>query len=158
MADRIPVNVLDEIAIERKRQDAKWGGPRHDDEKPLPFFIQHIQDYAGWARVMWNMDSYDKARRRLLQVAALAVAAVESMDRRFSMPSSVQPLMNGASYAILLKREPGFYGSEVYWASGVYDSERQKFRLSLWGTEHVFRADEVIKAVLLELPKEGEEE
>jgi len=76
------MSVLDEIAAERRRQDGKWGGPAHDDEHSTAEFVQFIEDYAGWARQMASMNSPDKARRRLIQVAALAVAAVESMDRR----------------------------------------------------------------------------
>jgi hypothetical protein len=74
--------ILRQVANERDRQDAKWGGAPHDDDHSTAEFVQFIEDYAGWARTMAGMDSPDKARRRLIQVAALAVAAVESMDRR----------------------------------------------------------------------------
>ena len=74
--------VIAEVADERKRQDEKWGGPVHDDQHRLETFVQLIEDYAGWARVMAGMNSPEKARRRLVQVAALAVAAVESIDRK----------------------------------------------------------------------------
>lgn len=73
--------VLTDVAIERERQDAKWGGPSHDDIHRVADFVQFIEDYAGWARQMASMLSYDKARHRLIQVAALAVAAVELIDR-----------------------------------------------------------------------------
>jgi len=90
MPDEYPVNlrnelnqrrILRELEAERIRQDAKWGGPGHDDAHDPRFFIQLIEDYAGWSRVMFGMGSADKGRRRLLQVAALAVAAIESLDR-----------------------------------------------------------------------------
>lgn len=74
--------VLGEVLEERERQDRKWGGPNHDDQHDTATFVQLIEDYAGWARVMAGMDSADKARQRLIQVAALAVAAVEAIDRR----------------------------------------------------------------------------
>lgn len=73
---------LGEIAIERARQDDKWGGAAHDDQHTTADFVQLIQDYAGWSRVMDGMNSPDKARRRLIQVAALALAGVESIDRK----------------------------------------------------------------------------
>lgn len=73
---------LADVADERERQDAKWGGPSHDDHHSTADFVQLIEDYAGWARTMAGMDSHDKAERRLIQVAALAVAAVESSRRR----------------------------------------------------------------------------
>ena len=71
------------VSKERARQDDKWGGPKHDDQHTTAEYIQWIEDYAGWARMMSQMESHDKARRRLIQVAALAVAAVESIDRKF---------------------------------------------------------------------------
>lgn len=76
------MNVLQEVAAERERQDQKWGGPEHDDQHSTAEFAQLIQDYAAWARVMAGMGSRDKARRRLVQVAALAVAAAESLERQ----------------------------------------------------------------------------
>ena len=76
------LELLSEVSAERVRQDGKWGGAEHDDDHTTADFVQLIQDYAGWARTMAGMQSYDKARNRLIQVAALAVAAVESIDRK----------------------------------------------------------------------------
>lgn len=86
-------DILAEIEAERRRQDAKWGGPEHDDQHEPAFWAQLIQDYTGWARVMAGMHSWDKYRRRLinvaaLAVAALAVAAVEVLDRRLAGESA----------------------------------------------------------------------
>lgn len=53
----------------------------HDDQQTTQYFAQMIIDYA-WVRAMANMQSPDKARRRLIQIAALAIAAVESIDRK----------------------------------------------------------------------------
>jgi hypothetical protein len=74
--------VVADVVAERERQDGKWGGADHDDTHEITDFVQWIEDYAGWARMMASMGSVGKTRRRLVQVAALAVAAVESMDRR----------------------------------------------------------------------------
>lgn len=71
------------LAHERMRQDEKWGGPEHDDLHSTADFVQLVQDYAGWARVMSGMGSADKAQRRMLQVAALALADVERQMRFF---------------------------------------------------------------------------
>ena len=73
--------VLSEVSAERRRQNQKWGGPGHDDHHTVAEWARLIQNYAGWAEVMAGMQSYDKARNRLVQVAALAVAAVEALDR-----------------------------------------------------------------------------
>jgi len=75
-------NVLVEISDERERQDKKWGGAGHDDQRHPQDFVQLIEDYAGWARVMAGMNNPEKTRKRLIQVAALAVAAIESIDRK----------------------------------------------------------------------------
>jgi hypothetical protein len=75
-------DVLREVLAERGRQDDKWGGSVNDDRKGPDDWHAHIADYNGWARNMARMGSLDKARRRLIQVAALATAAVEAIDRR----------------------------------------------------------------------------
>lgn len=76
-------NVISEIFTERKRQDQKWGGASHDDNHSTFEFVQWIKAYADWARMMFSMKSYNKTRKRLIQVAALAVAAIESLDRKY---------------------------------------------------------------------------
>lgn len=78
---RDALGLLAEVAEERMRQDGKWGGPAHDDQRSTAEFVQLIEDYAGWARTMAGMRSPEKAERRLIQVAALALAAVESSRR-----------------------------------------------------------------------------
>ena len=73
---------LTDVATERRRQDARWGGAAHDDAQPMETFIGLIRDYAAWARVAFRAGESGEARERLIQTAALAVAAVESLDRR----------------------------------------------------------------------------
>ena len=75
-------NILSDVAIERKRQDAKWGGATNDDQWNALDWHEMIADYNAWARRMACMGSLDKARNRYLQIAALAVAAVEALDRK----------------------------------------------------------------------------
>ena len=74
--------VIAEVAAERERQNAKWGGATNDDQyNPLDWH-EMIADYNAWARRMACMGSLDKARNRYVQLAALAVAAVEALDRK----------------------------------------------------------------------------
>lgn len=73
---------INNVIEERQRQDNKWGGAGHDDQHSVSDFVLLIEDYAGWARTMAGMRNLQKARNRLIQVAALAVAAVESIDRK----------------------------------------------------------------------------
>ena len=79
------VRALQDVGNERVRQDLKWGGAGHDDEHTTAEFVQLIEDYAGWARTMAGMQSDGMARKRLVQVAALAVAACEAIDRKSAL-------------------------------------------------------------------------
>lgn len=74
--------VLHDVSTERIRQDQKWGGSENDDRWDALDWYEMIADYNGWARRMATMNSFDKARNRYVQIAALAVAAVEALDRK----------------------------------------------------------------------------
>lgn len=81
LADPLPA-VLVAIAEERGRQDAKWGGADHDDGHNLYDWCEYISERVGRIRPGDVSDAgLDNARRRLVQAAALATAAVESIDR-----------------------------------------------------------------------------
>lgn len=73
-----------EIARERVRQDNKWGGPEHDD-------THHPEDWAGFinqrTEIILRNDRVvpvrgDHYRELLVEIAALAVAAIASHDRK----------------------------------------------------------------------------
>lgn len=70
-----------DVVSERAKQDAKWG-PEHDDQRPTYEFVELIRDYAVCARIAAGSANTKKARKRLIQVAALAIAAVETIDRK----------------------------------------------------------------------------
>ena len=82
-----PRELLQEIWQERLRQMLKWGkgddvnASIHDDSWTALDWHEMIADYNGWARRMAVMGSWDKARERYIQVAALALAAVQAIDR-----------------------------------------------------------------------------
>lgn len=71
--------LLGEVRYERHRQDLKWGGPDHDDRHTTAEFVEFIEGYVGRARMLASNPG--RARRRLVQVAALALAACECIDR-----------------------------------------------------------------------------
>jgi len=73
--------ILGEVANERVRQISKWGHKVDKIYSPLDWH-EMISDYNGWARRMAAMGSPHKARTRYIQVAALAIAAVEALDAR----------------------------------------------------------------------------
>lgn len=74
--------VLAEVLEERRRQDAKWGGLDHDDEHDWWDWDRFIGEHLDRARHVNNDSDWDVRRKQLIRVAALAVAAVESMDRK----------------------------------------------------------------------------
>jgi hypothetical protein len=75
--------ILDEVAAERCYQDAKWGGSIHDVTESEVNWIGYITEYAKGAG---RSASYD-FRKRMIKVAALAVAAVEAHDLKESQKS-----------------------------------------------------------------------
>jgi hypothetical protein len=71
--------VYGDIRAERARQDAKWGGPEHDDEHDILDWVGFVHEHAERAR-------WDDYRQQMLRVAALAVAAIQSHDRKAPAP------------------------------------------------------------------------
>ena len=76
-AEEYPAHpVLREVADERARQDAKWGGPAHDDQ-------HSVGDFAWF--ITTRTYGRSPSRQVFVEVAALAVAAIESLDRRAAL-------------------------------------------------------------------------
>ena len=71
------MNVLNEVASERARQDAKWGEQNHH---PYKWLVILGEEYGEACRGAYEK-SRSSYRTELLQVAAVAVAAIESLDR-----------------------------------------------------------------------------
>lgn len=79
--DFIEEDIFKEISAERKYQDKKWGGPEHDDLNTCNNWVAYITKYStGWA---WKISppTLVEFRRSMVKVAALAVAAIEAVDR-----------------------------------------------------------------------------
>jgi len=78
--------IFKEIGFEREDQDEEWGGPDHDDAHEVDEFFMFIR-WQG-AKFEQDMDSLGclpdpkMARERYIKIAALAVAAIESIDRK----------------------------------------------------------------------------
>lgn len=79
------MSLYNEIKQERIRQDDKWGGPTHDDRHTTMDFIELIESYAAGARQMVDINNQSATRHKLLEIAALAVASIESVDRKQSL-------------------------------------------------------------------------
>jgi hypothetical protein len=84
-------DVYEEVRAERAAQDAKWGGPEHDDAHDADDWLDYIARKGESAMELVGEGSArnDTAfRRRMIQIAALAVACVESMDRQMGAGNS----------------------------------------------------------------------
>lgn len=74
------------VVEERARQDAKWGGPTHDDEHTMGdwalFLCEHLGHFVGMT-LSTKSHPWDNSdlRGEALHVAAVALAIVESIDR-----------------------------------------------------------------------------
>ncbi len=68
--------VFEDIREERQKQDARWGGAAHDDKHDADNWCDYIQRQI----VKWE-DEEQSDREMFVKIAALAVAAVESIDR-----------------------------------------------------------------------------
>ena len=78
--------ILEEIRKERGYQDGKWGH-KDDDELNTPWmWTAYIASYASrWMRGTFfplSTSTTDDFRTFMVKTAALAIAAVESLDRQ----------------------------------------------------------------------------
>jgi NTP pyrophosphatase (non-canonical NTP hydrolase) len=71
------VEVLAEVAGERVRQDQKFG---RSSKRPVPPLYVLAEEFGEVARAMCEHD-VPNLREELIQVAAVAVAMVEGIDR-----------------------------------------------------------------------------
>ena len=76
--DRATRRVLNEVATERRRQDAKWGEQNHHAGVWMLILTEEVGEAAKAALEMHEADE----RAEYIQVAAVAVARVEAIDRR----------------------------------------------------------------------------
>jgi hypothetical protein len=72
------VKVIAQVIQERKHQDRQWGGAAHDDTHSVLEWGSYI---CYQEAKLGGQISVREARERFIKIAALAVAAVESIDR-----------------------------------------------------------------------------
>lgn len=75
-----------EVIKERVRQDSKWGEQNHDLNKWL---VIEMEELGEAARAAFE-DDYSNYREEMIQVAAVAIAAVESYDRNEGKHTNIQ--------------------------------------------------------------------
>lgn len=76
-------NVFKDINLERDRQDNKWGVQKHD---PFTWMTVLGEEYGEACQASLQAHfginkSLDNYREELIQVAAVAVAAIECLDK-----------------------------------------------------------------------------
>lgn len=80
------VNILEEVLIERERQDNLWGQQDHDPFKWTTILLEEVGEVAKAALEAsdskYGSNTLDDYRAELIQVAAVAVSAIESLDRQ----------------------------------------------------------------------------
>ena len=77
--------VLGEVLAIREKQDAQWGGTKHDDQHQSYDWIKFIErNMKRASKIAWDDHAADRAEyeQKLLNTAALAVAAVQSSRRK----------------------------------------------------------------------------
>lgn len=75
-------NVLDEVLIERQRQDSKWGEQNHNAFTWLTILGEEVGECSRAALdAFYHNNDWPHLKLELIQVAAVAVAIVESLER-----------------------------------------------------------------------------
>jgi hypothetical protein len=79
---------LSDVVYEREQQDEKYGGVEHDDLHNPNDWIVLVTRYASDAAARpacnddWTEDDAARFRKNMVRAAALAVAAIEYIDRQ----------------------------------------------------------------------------
>lgn len=83
------MSVLNEVQAERERQDAKWGEQNHEPFRYLAILGEEVGESNNaaieafqWKVGTWDAEKLVEYRKELIQVAAVAVAMVECLDRK----------------------------------------------------------------------------
>lgn len=74
--------VLAEVLGERRAQVEQWGGAEHDDVNELEDWLRTLRHQFDRATQAVGMDAPSEYRGRLTKIAAVAIAAIESLDRK----------------------------------------------------------------------------
>ena len=76
--------IITEILKERDRQNNKWGEQNHSPIEWLPILVEEVGEVAKAICDSYfiGIDSYNHYRKETIEVAAVALAMVECMDRK----------------------------------------------------------------------------
>ena len=74
--------ILNDIIAERQRQDTKFGLQNHSPEKWLTILTEKVGEFATEVLDAPVYGTDTLMRAKMVQVAAVAVAVIEYLDRR----------------------------------------------------------------------------
>lgn len=82
--------VLEGVLKERDRQDSKWGEQNHNPLEWLSILSEEVGEVALAINIahFGDVPDWTNYRKELLEVAAVAVAAVEALDRGKAIPGT----------------------------------------------------------------------
>lgn len=89
--------LFSEVVTERAVQDAQFGGASHDDQLTPPEWLSIMMRHLGLAAGNALGPRRRRPRRQLVRVAALAVAALESWDRK-NPDRTAGPTITGSGF------------------------------------------------------------
>lgn len=72
--------ILNEVLLERMAQDKKWGERNHDPMTWIVILTEEVGEAAKEVLCCYP-NSLAQYRKEMIQVAAVACAAIESLDR-----------------------------------------------------------------------------
>lgn len=75
------INQMEDVAQERQRQDEKWGIQDHATYKWLTILMEEVGEASKAALESDDRHGNDDYREEMVQVAAVALAAIECHDR-----------------------------------------------------------------------------
>jgi hypothetical protein len=90
--------VLAEIVLERMAQDAEHGGPAADDEHDCNEWLVIALRHLGLAANDEAAVDPGRFRRQMIRVSAVALAAVESFDRKAAAPKVAGTFTPGSGF------------------------------------------------------------
>lgn len=83
-------SIFQEIRLEREHQDKKWGGSEHDNEHGAYDWAAFITYYLGKSVELFVNEVGQPQgkllmfRYNMVKIAALAIAAIEAVDRKLN--------------------------------------------------------------------------
>jgi NTP pyrophosphatase (non-canonical NTP hydrolase) len=78
--------IITQIQTERERQDAQWGRQDHGPQTWLSILVEEVGEYA---KAILEQDD-DAIIAEMIQVAAVAIAALEAFERHPTLCSAAR--------------------------------------------------------------------